>query len=241
MNPQIFVKLLLFIVFTLSMSFSRGSSGLSCEEILKSLQSGNQRFVAGNANHPNQDATRRANLLKGQEPIVTVLSCSDSRVPVEILFDQGLGDIFVVRVAGNVADTDEIGSIEYAVGHLNTPLLVVMGHTQCGAVKAVLSGAQAHGSLPLLLNNINPAITEAKAKNPNASAEILLNDAVTANVWISIDDIFKRSSEVRDLVRSGKLKVVGAIYDLATGEVRWLGEPSDIDGLLTYTSKEQLE
>ena len=208
---------------------------LSSEAALQALKDGNARYLAGKPIHPNQDAARRATVTKGQDPFATVLSCSDSRVPVELLFDQGIGDTFVVRVAGNVSDTDEAGTIEYGVGHLKTPLLVIMGHSSCGAVKAVLEGAVLHGSIPALVDNIVPAVAQAKAANPSASGAALLDKAVNANVWVSMDDLYQRSAEVRELVKTGKLKVVGAVYSLETGEVTWLGAHPEQARLLTYT------
>ena len=131
--------------------------------------------------------------------------------------------MFVVRVAGNVADTDEIGTIEYGVGHLGTPVLLVMGHTSCGAVKAVLEGAEVHGSIPELVDNIARAAQQAKEANKGEPFAQIFGEAVKANVWFSIGDIFEKSSEVSELVRSGKLQVVGAVYDIASGSVEMLG------------------
>ena len=202
----------------------------SAEDALASLKEGNARYVSAATKHPDQSVEHRKELTKGQTPFVSILSCSDSRVPPEIIFDQGLGDIFSVRVAGNVADTDEIGSIEYGVGHLNTPLLVVLGHAKCGAVTAVVTGAEVHGSIPELVAHIAPAVKEAKATG--ATGDQLLDAAITYNVWDSIADILKKSEEVRDLVAKGKLKVVGAVYNLESGEVRWLGESPDQSKLL---------
>jgi carbonic anhydrase len=126
---------------------------------------------------------------QGQNPSVTILACSDSRLPVERIFDQGIGDLFVVRVAGNVADGDEIGSIEYGMGHLHTPLLVVLGHTKCGAVTAVASGAAVHGSIPGLVDNIIPAVDAARRKNPTLSGPDLIARAIEENVLISMRDV----------------------------------------------------
>jgi carbonic anhydrase len=208
---------------------------LTPDAAMAKLKQGNNRFVKGQALHPNQDAARRLEIAKGQNPFVTVLSCSDSRVPVELLFDQGIGDTFIVRVAGNVADTDEIGSIEYGVGHLNTPLLVVLGHTSCGAVKAVFEKAKVHGSIPALVDNIIPAVAQTRAANPGATDAQLLAQAVSVNVWVSIEDIFKKSSEVSELVKAGKLRVVGAVYNIESGGVTWLGEHPEQILLLTYS------
>jgi len=199
------------------------------------LQSGQARYLAGSPTHPNQDAAHRSEIASGQAPFATILTCSDSRVSPEILFDQGLGDLFVVRVAGNVAKTDEIGSIEYGAGHLGTPLLVVLGHGSCGAIKAVVEGAEVHGNIPQLVDTIVPAVEKAKAANPSLAGAALIAKTVEANVWQSIDNIFENSATIRDLVKAGKLKVVGAIYDLTTGAVQWQGEHPEQARLLAST------
>ena len=230
-----YLLLALLTLVTTVRAATAPASTITADEAQRRLVEGNARYVAGKPTHPNQTAERRALVAKGQNPFATVLTCSDSRVPVELLFDQGLGDTFVVRVAGNVSDTDEVGTMEYGVGHLNTPLLVIMGHTSCGAVKAVLEGAEVHGSIPALVDNIVPAVAQTKAANPSAIAATLLGEAVKANVWISIDDLFKRSAEVREFVKTGKLKVVGAVYDLESGSVNSLGAHPEQARLLAYT------
>ena len=134
---------------------------------LHKLEDGNKRFVEGKNTFPDIGAERRGKTAKnGQQPFATVISCSDSRLPVEILFDQGIGDIFVVRVAGNVCNVDEIGSAEYGVDHLGTPVLVVLGHSKCGAVSAVVQGAELNGNLPALLHGIIPAVEKVKRAIP---------------------------------------------------------------------------
>lgn len=197
------------------------------------LREGNSRFVAGQTQHPNSTAARREETATVQRPFAAVLSCADSRVPVERVFDRGIGDLFVVRVAGNVSDTNETASIEYAVGHLDTPIVVVMGHTGCGAVNAVVSGAEVHGSIPVLLRNIVPAVDWLRKNRPELAGDELLAAAVEANVWRSIDDLLTRSAAVREKVRGGTVKVAGAVYDLDSGRVRWLGEHPYQDQLLT--------
>lgn len=210
--------LILFLVWV-----NTSAAAPSAEDALAKLQAGNGRYVSGATTHPDQGAEQRKDLAKGQAPFVTILSCSDSRVTPEIIFDQGLGDIFSIRVAGNVAGTDEIGTIEYGAGHLHTPLLVVLGHTQCGAVLAAVSGAELHGSLANLVAQIEPAVKEAKAAT-GAKGDELLEAAVAQNVRNSIAGILHRSEEVRTLVANGKLKVVGAVYNLETGQVKWMGD-----------------
>lgn len=201
------------------------------EGALALLKEGNARFVAGKLQHPNLDSGRRTNTVaEGQEPFATILTCSDSRCPVEHLFDRGIGDLFVVRVAGNVAGLSEVASIEYGTGHLNTPLLVVLGHTKCGAVTAVSKGAVLHGHLPLLAERIKPAV--AKAKADAGSPDELVSRAITANIWQAIADILQQSSEVREKAAAGQVQVVGALYDLEGGAVTWLGTHPNQTALL---------
>lgn len=187
---------------------------------LSNLTTGNKKFVLGRVTRPNSNLKRVEETAKGQKPFACVLACSDSRVSPEILFDQGLGDLFVVRVAGNVADTDEIGSIEYAVGHLHAPILVVMGHTKCGAVTAVAEGAELPTNIKRLVDNIEPAV-ERSRKTGLVKAELVAH-AVRENVAQSISDVLRRSEEVRHLVGSGKLKIYGVVYDIETGKMDWL-------------------
>lgn len=205
------------------------------EAVCALLKDGNARFVSGNLQHPNLDVERRkSTATEGQQPLATVLACSDSREPVELILDRGLGDLFIVRVAGNVAGPSELASIEYGVGHLGTPLLVVMGHSKCGAVTAVVNGAELHGHLPLLVEHIRPAAEKAKAEaKPGEDA---VAKAIEANVWQSVTDILVQSEEVRTLVKEGKLQVLGALYDLDTGVIAWLGTHPREKELLT-TSK----
>lgn len=200
-----------------------GSPG--SDSALLKLKNGNERFIAGRRTYANQGMKRLAETaVKGQHPFVTILSCSDSRVPLEHLFDAGFGDLFVVRVAGNVADDDEIGTVEYGVGHLHTPLLLVLGHSKCGAVTAVAKGDEVHGKIPLLVDNIVPAVRKAREKCGSDFTPALVKCAIEQNVWKSIEDILRGSHEVRELVREGKLRVAGAMYDIETGKVDWMGE-----------------
>lgn len=198
--------------------------GVTAEEALTRLVDGNHRFQQGATTHPSQDAARRVETAAGQKPFATVLSCADSRVPTEVLFDQGIGDLFVIRVAGNVATTNEIASIDYATEFLHAPLCVVLGHSRCGAVKAAVDGAELHGELAALLAEIAPAAERARRLHPGLKGEALLAAAVEENVWCSIESLFERSAAVRAAAAAGKLRVVGAVYDLGTGSVRWLGE-----------------
>lgn len=193
-------------------------------QVLAKLLKGNERFVDGFSVFPHHDqATRTKTATEGQKPIVSILGCSDSRVPLEEIFDMGIGDLFVIRVAGNIADPSEIGSIEYGVGHLGTPLIMVLGHTKCGAVTAVVNGDKIGGNILSLIDNILPAVQSAKTNFKNSSSDEILYQAIKANIWQSIEDILTRSSEIRKLVKEGKVKVVGAIYDIESGKVTSLG------------------
>lgn len=193
-------------------------------ESLAELQAGCGRFAAGNCRHPHCDASRRhETAIHGQHPHAAIVSCSDSRVPVEIIFDQGLGDLFVIRVAGNVIADDESGTIEYAVEHLHLPLVVVMGHERCGAVTAVVEGAHEEGNLSRLIAHIAPAVSRAREDHPEAAGETLVTYAVEENVRHGIEDLLIHSHTIREAIDRGSLEVVGAVYDIDTAQVRWLG------------------
>ncbi len=209
----------------------------SADEVIDILKKGNERFTSGKPEYPHEGAARRAETAAGQHPIATVISCSDSRVPPEILFDEGIGDLFVIRVIGNIGSVDEAGSAEYGVEHLETPLLVVLGHTKCGAVTAAVTHAEVHGSIPPLLAHINPSVRITKHNHPGLKGEELIAAAVETNVFHSIQELFNRSRIIRHRVSSGNLKVVGAIYDIKTGQVNWLGEHPKQKQILAQAGK----
>jgi carbonic anhydrase len=197
---------------------------LSSQEALDMLREGNARYAAGNEQRPNQDRQRRSlTAWQGQQPFAVVLACSDSRVPVEILFDRGIGDIFVVRVAGNVVGGTEMGSIEYAVDRLGISLIAVLGHTRCGAVTAVANGEEISGNMNVLAELIAPAVATARADYPGATGDLLVYEAVKANVWTAAEKFFKSSAIIRREVKSGSLAVIGAVYDIESGQVDWMG------------------
>lgn len=219
---------------TCGIAFASGSKAAkpSPDEAIAMLKDGNERFVTGKATHPHTDAARLA--LAGKEnqgdyAYATVITCSDSRVPVEILFDAGIMDIFIIRVAGNVLDVDEVGSVEYGLAHVNTPVFVVLGHTQCGAVTAVTNAVQGHGhplerNIPPLVDNIIPAVKKGIADHPKAHGVDVIPYAIEQNVWQGIEDLFMESPVARDLVNEGKAKVVGAVYDVSNGKIKWFPE-----------------
>ncbi|GMU21272.1 MAG: hypothetical protein AMXMBFR13_13650 [Phycisphaerae bacterium] len=194
------------------------------ESTLKRLMDGNKRYVAGAPAKTNLDQARRIETASnGQHPQATVLACSDSRVPVEAIFDQGIGDVFPVRVAGNVCGIDELATVEYGVDHLKTPLLIVLGHTQCGAVTAAATGATAHGHISALVNSIQPAVTRVRNVQAGLTGDALVTACIRENVWQTVEQMLTRSRSVQDHARSGKVKVIGAIYHVADGTIDWLG------------------
>jgi len=196
---------------------------LTAQQARDRLQTGNQRFVEGHCEHPHCDAGRRKDVAaNGQRPFATIVTCSDSRVPPELLFDQGIGDLFVIRVAGNVCNADECASVEYAVAHLHTALVVLLGHTDCGAVTAVVNGVKAEGHLARLLDGISRALRDARAEKPEAAREELLNATINKNVVNAIDDLTRESPVIAEHVNNGRVQIAGAIYDLTTGKVSWM-------------------
>jgi carbonic anhydrase len=204
--------------------FAVNAFALDADEALAVLKAGNARFVAMKMQYPDINTKRMVDTAaNGQKPFAIVLACSDSRVPVETIFDRGIGDIFVVRVAGNVAvDPSVIGSIEYAVGHLGSPLLVIMGHTDCGAVKAAVSGAPMEGDIHVIQKTIEIAVEKVKKDRPSLTGNDLTPAVVKENVIQAMEDILTKSEEIGDMVKEGKLKIVPAVYDLKTGVVEWL-------------------
>lgn len=182
------------------------------DEALRELLAGNRRFVEDRARGPNRSLARVAALTGGQRPWAAVLGCADSRVPLEILFDAGFGDVFVVRVAGNVAALEQIGSLEYAVAVLGTPLVLVLGHTSCGAVLAAMAGGATPGRIPSLLQHIVDALPEGDD----------VDAAVEANVRHQLRVLREQSPVLREHLARGTVGLVGAVVDLGTGAVRVL-------------------
>jgi carbonic anhydrase len=188
-------------------------------EALGRLKQGNGRFLAGAA--PRDLMAQVKATASGQYPFAAVLSCMDSRVPPEIVLDQGIGDLFVVRVAGNVVDTDDLGSLEYATKVVGSKLILVMGHTSCGAVKGAIDDVKL-GNLTFLLEKIRPVIA---ASGPGASHDAAYVDKVAeSNVRQTIREIREKSPIIRELADSGKIGLAGAMYDVATGKVTFLAD-----------------
>src|SRR4051812_1530271 len=191
-------------------------------EVLSRLKAGNARFVSGHARFPTVQKDVLAELAKGQHPYATVLGCSDSRVPPELVFDAGFGELFVVRVAGNVLGSSILGTLQYAGTHLHTPLFVVMGHEGCGAVRAAIAskfqGATQKSRIEVLLENILPALD---GLDGTQSREALLHSAVEANVRHTLREL-PETPEAKARIAEGEMKLVGAVYDLKSGRVRFL-------------------
>ena len=193
----------------------------SGDAVLRELKAGNEHHVAKRYDHPHQTAARQRELTASQAPHATILSCADSRVAPEIILDQGLGDLFDVRVAGNVASETEIASIEYAASHLHTPVVVVMGHQKCGAVTAAAENGHAEGHLPALIALIRPAVERARTQPGD-----LIDNAVRINVENVVRQIRGSKPVLAPLVEKGSLMVAGAVYSLDTGRVTWLSDGS---------------
>jgi carbonic anhydrase len=189
----------------------------TADATLAALKEGNERHVLKHYVHPNQTAARQKALVAGQQPPAAILSCADSRVPPEIVFDQGLGDMFTVRVAGNVADDTETASLEYAAEHVHCPVIVVLGHQHCGALTAAVEGGEAHGHLPVLMRDLKPAV-DAAAKLPGDRVE----NAIRLNVEQVVRQLRESRPVLGELVAAGRLKIVGGVYSLETGKVAWL-------------------
>ena len=200
------------------------------QDALERLREGNRRFVAGLGRAGSLTSpTRRRGLISGQEPFAVVLGCSDSRVPAEIVFDQGLGDLFVIRVAGNVVAPHQLGSIEYAVEALDTRLVVVLGHTGCGAVQATLQSLREDGdplspNLQSLVDRMRPAVEPLLTTAAGDGPEEVMRRAVRANVRAAAEHLGEGSEILRRGIDSGELRVIGAEYSLATGAVEFFEE-----------------
>ncbi|MGD0119692.1 MAG: carbonic anhydrase [Candidatus Binatus sp.] len=206
----------LSIVTARALMAADSEPSMPADQALKLLLEGNQRFIAGKMEHPNQSPARRDEVAKGQHPFASVLACADSRTAPEIVFDRGLGDLFTVRVAGNVADKVVIESLDYSVKHLGVRLVMVLGHTRCGAVIAAVDGHDAPGDVGPMLSELRPAVAASKGM----PGDPVLN-AVRENVILIVEKL-STSAELSAMVKSGELKIVGGVYDLSTGTIDML-------------------
>ena len=204
------------------------------DEALERLREGNRRFVSDVRSHENlTNEARRSALASGQEPFAIILGCSDSRVPAEIVFDQGLGDLFVIRVAGNIVAPSQIGSVEFAAERAGARLVVVLGHSQCGAILATLDELQRptekHSrNLRSIVDRVRPSVEELLSTDLKYDRDELVRQAVRANVRASANQLRHGSDIVEDLIQNDGLCVVGAEYSLETGVVEFFDAPSDL-------------
>ena len=185
------------------------------QEVIERLKSGNENFVNDNLNAANQDNNRRKSQTDGQAPFAIVLGCADSRVVPELAFDAGIGELFVVRVAGNIANTSSIASMEYAVAHLGTEVIVVLGHQSCGAVTAAVGGGDNGHNLNHLLAHITPAISSVSDSSD-------VDSVIRENAILTVKDLSNRSAIIGDAVNSGKVQILPAYYHLDSGKVEFL-------------------
>lgn len=196
---------------------ANAESPMTPDQALQELMAGNQRFVIGQSQHPNQGESRRKELGEGQHPFAAILGCADSRVAPDLIFDRGLGDLFVSRVAGNILDSAVLGSLEYGVGVLKVPLIVVLGHGQCGAVKAALDNKKLPGDIESIAKTIRQAI-HGETCDPKDQPTC----ATKNNVRAMVAKLKNSQPVIAPLVKEGKVKIVGAFYDLETGQVEWV-------------------
>jgi carbonic anhydrase len=191
------------------------------DQVIMDLKAGNARYVAGRMTEQDWLSQAERTAEEGQFPKAIVLGCLDSRVPPEIIFDQAIGDIFVGRVAGNFENVDMLGSMEFGTKLAGSKAIVVLGHTSCGAVKGTIAGAEM-GHLTATLDNIEPAVEAVARTGLDRGDPAFTQRVVIENVRRTVDDITERSAVIREMVRAGELRVVGAWYDLETGKVHWL-------------------
>lgn len=218
--------ILSFILLALPLS-AQTRNPITPDQAIERLKAGNKRFVEGKTIHPRQSPERIREVAKGQKPFAIIVGCADSRVPNEIIFDEGLGDLFIVRTAGQVSAAASFGSIEFAEAVLGANLIVVLGHTECGAVSAACNYQNAApGHIITLVNAIKPAAlrAEAQVKAGKLKQEEFVNAAVRENVRMQVEQLRNLEPILANAVRKGEIKIVGAIYDLATGVVEFLPE-----------------
>jgi carbonic anhydrase len=210
---------LLLIVANAALWGQEAATVVSADQALARLTEGNSRYSRHKEQHPDESLARRKDLENGQHPFAVILSCSDSRVPPELVFDQGLGDLFVIRVAGNIASDDVLGSIEYAVEHLHTKLILVLGHEKCGAVSAAVEGSDASGHLKFVLSAIQPSVEETMHVPGDK-----IHNCVIANARRATRQIRESEPVLKELISKEGVKVLAASYALDSGKVTLLEE-----------------
>ncbi len=193
------------------------------EQALELLTEGNARFAAGTSIHPNlTEQVRIGTFENGQKPFCAILSCADSRAPVELVFNQGIGDIFSVRNAGNVADEAVQGSLELGVYKFSIPLLIVMGHTDCGAINCAVDDDRLHGSMPTVIDRIIPVVEAVRERHPELGGDELILEVTKANARHVVNELTERNDVFRRKIAGGELKIMSALHDLRSGRVEWL-------------------
>jgi carbonic anhydrase len=207
---------------------------ICAQDALTRLRDGNRRFVANESTAPLLTPSQRLALTNGQQPFAIVLGCSDSRVPAELVFDQGFGDLFVIRVAGNIVAPSQVGSVEFAASRFGTRLVVVMGHSQCGAVIATLEELQGRSTtqsrnLRSIVERVRPAVETLLTNRELGDLDAVVRDAVRANVLASVNHLRHGSPLLEELAETAGLLVVGAEYSLETGVVSFIEGPADAD------------
>lgn len=217
-NSKNTIKLILLLTLSCFISLSGfAQAGISPEDALIRLKEGNKRFVSGKSARPRQDFSRIKEVSEAQYPFATIIGCSDSRVPNEIIFDQGLGDLFIVRTAGQVSTYASWGSIEFAEEILGTKLIVVLGHTKCGAVNAAVNLPEVPGHIVTLINAIKPAVEKARKEQPS----VLLDAAIKENILMQVDQLKGLEPVLAKRVRAGSIRIIGALYDLNSGTIEF--------------------
>ncbi|TAF05516.1 MAG: carbonic anhydrase [Nostocales cyanobacterium] len=192
---------------------------VSANEAQRRLVEGNRRFSNQNRQYPNQSKRRLQSVAKTQYPYAAILGCADSRVPPEIIFDQGLGDLFVVRVAGNIASNEAIGSLEYATTALGTQIIVVLGHERCGAVAAAMKNEPVPGNIGTVVDGIKPTLNQNQQRTSETNDD---ENAVIRNIQFQIEKLQNNSAVLTKLISNGRLRIVGAFYDLDNGKIQFL-------------------
>jgi carbonic anhydrase len=213
------IILSLLVLLPLLVLAAGGSYSHTPQDILNQLKSGNERFVADKPAPWHADGVLRASLAPGQHPLACVITCADSRVSPELLFDQSLGDLFVCRVAGNVVTPEITGSVDYAVEHLSVPLVIVLGHTKCGAVNATIANPEMTGPIGSIVSRIAPCVSSCLQNH--VTGDELLNCAVSTNANMGCVSLLQNSTVVQAAVKSGHCMLVSAVYDITTGNVEW--------------------
>ncbi len=216
LSRQLFTVLLLAVLIAGPLT-GYSQVRISPDEALIRLKEGNQRFVTGKSDKPRQDFSRIKEVADGQYPFATIVGCSDSRVPNEIIFDQGLGDLFIVRTAGQVSSYASWGSIEFAEEVLGTKLIVVLGHTKCGAVNAAVNLPEVPGHIVTLINAIKPAVEKARRKETAS----LLDAAIRENVLMQVEQLKSLEPVLAKRIREGSIRIIGALYDLNSGKIEF--------------------